>query len=70
MQQISNKKLFDLLSKKIEKPVLTERETLILETVQVGRQSFVESAQQDFSNNATKFCPYCYHLLMTNINIV
>lgn len=56
-------KLFDLLSKKIEKPVLTERETLILETVQVGRQSFVESAQQDFSNNATKFCPYCYQLI-------
>lgn len=52
-----------LLAKIVEKPELTGREKLILEAVQSGRQSFVESAQKDFCDSTTAFCPYCYRPL-------
>lgn len=52
--------LCNLLAKIVEKPQLTDREKLILETIQSGRQSFVESAQEDFCSASTSFCPYCY----------
>ncbi len=55
--------LCNLLSKIVEKPVLTGREKLILEAIQNGRQRFVESAQEDFRNASTSFCPYCYRPL-------
>jgi len=71
-------KLCDLLNKKIDEPVLTEREKLILEAVQHGRQAVVESAQGEFSKAETEFCPYCYQPitaqykreLLTSINRV
>ena len=70
--------LCDLLAKIIEKPVLTERETLILAAIKGGKQSFVEAAQKDFNDVATSICPYCYrpideeykHGLIESINRV
>lgn len=50
----------DLLAKLVEKPVLTERESMILSIIQSGRQSIVEAAKNDFSDGATTVCPYCF----------
>ncbi len=55
--------LCNLLAQTVEKPELTGREKLILDAIQSGRQSFVESAQKDFRNASTSFCPYCYRPL-------
>ena len=49
-----------LLAKPIEKPVLTERESMILSVIQSGRQSIVETAKKDFSDGSTNVCPYCF----------
>ena len=49
-----------LLAKPVEKPVLTERESMILSMIQSGRQSIVEAAKNDFSDGATTVCPYCF----------
>lgn len=54
------KTLCSLLAKAIEKPVLTERESLILSMIQNGRQPIVEAAKRDFSDKATTVCPYCF----------
>ena len=54
------KALCSLLAKTVEKPVLTERESLILSMIQNGRQSIVEAAKRDFSDKATTVCPYCF----------
>lgn len=54
------KNLCKLLSKAIEKPVLTERESLILDAIQRGHQTFVESAKKEFSDTSTTICPYCF----------
>lgn len=72
------KKICNLLSKTIEKPVLTEREKLILFTIQNGRQHMVEASKDSFSNESTTYCPYCYqpvqsqykHELLASINRV
>ena len=50
----------DLLAELVEKPVLTERESMILSMIQSGRQSIVEAAKNDFSDGATTVCPYCF----------
>ena len=52
--------LCSLLTKTVEKPVLTERESLILSMIKNGRQSIVEAAKRDFSNKSTTVCPYCF----------
>lgn len=49
-----------LLAKPVEKPVLTERESMILSMVQNGRQSIVEAAKNDFSDGSITVCPYCF----------
>ncbi len=49
-----------LLGRVIEKPILTEREKLILTTIQEGKQTFVEEAKRDFGDGNTDICPYCY----------
>lgn len=50
----------NLLFQTIEKPILTEREKLILSAIQNGQQSVVESAKEVFSNESTTYCPLCY----------
>lgn len=52
--------LCSLLAKAVEKPILTERESFILSMIQNGRQSIVETAKRDFSDNSTTICPYCF----------
>lgn len=52
--------IYNLLSKQIERPTLTDREKLILDAIQKGNNYNVESAKRVFSNPKTKFCPYCY----------
>lgn len=49
-----------LLAKLVEKPMLTERESMILSMIQSGRQSIVEAAKNDFSDDSTTVCPYCF----------
>ena len=46
-----------LLAKLVEKPMLTERESMILSMIQSGRQSIVEAAKNDFSDGSTTVCP-------------
>lgn len=68
----------NLLSQTIEKPVLTEREKLILAAIQGGRQHMVEASKDSFANESTTYCPYCYqpvqsqykHELLASINRV
>lgn len=52
--------IVNLLSIIIEEPVMTEREKLILNEIEKGNQSYVEKARIDFSDEETKYCPYCY----------
>lgn len=68
----------DLLAIKIDKPILSKREQLILSAIQEGSQSRIESARSDFSQKEIKVCPYCYqsvndeykHKLVESINKV
>ena len=53
-------KICTLLSQVIEKPVLTEREKLILQAIQNGQQSMVEASKNTFVDESTTYCPYCY----------
>jgi AAA15 family ATPase/GTPase len=70
--------LCNLLAKSVEKPLLTERENLILAAIQNGKQSYVEEAQKSFNHTSTKVCPYCFrpidedykHSLIESINRV
>ncbi len=70
--------IVDLLARKIEEPILTEREKLILEAIQNGSQEIIESARIAFSQKDTSICPYCYqpvtdqykHNLIESINKV
>lgn len=48
------------LAKQIEKPVLTDREKMILATIKEGRQDFIEDARKNFQGDETTVCPYCY----------
>ncbi len=67
-----------LLSRTIDKPVLTEREKLILAAIQGGQQQMVEASKDSFANESTTYCPYCYqsvqsqykHELLESINRV
>lgn len=53
-------KVLRLLSKKIEEPILTEREKKILDAVQNGLQNQIETSKDIFSKKETKECPYCF----------
>lgn len=53
-------KICALLSKIIEKSVLTEREKLILQAIQNGHQTMVEASKDTFADESTTYCPYCY----------
>ena len=50
----------ELLSKIIEKPILTEREKLILQAIENGQQNMIEASKSTFANESTTYCPYCY----------
>lgn len=52
--------LLELLKTRISKPVLSDREKLILKTIQNGLQNRVEAAREDFSHEKTTICPYCF----------
>ena len=49
-----------LLLKKINKPTLTEREKLIMDEVEHGRQTLIYEAKKDFSSRLSNICPYCF----------
>lgn len=71
-------KIIKILSIKIDEPVLTEREKLILTVIQNGGQSTIENARHEFSSKNTVVCPFCYQTvsesykqeLICNINRV
>lgn len=54
------KRTIKLLGEQIDKPILSAREKMILDTIQNGGQKNIENARQDFSDENTLFCPYCY----------
>ena len=58
--------IIDLLAKRIDEPILSAREKLILSAIQEGAQARVESARSDFSQAETKVCPYCYQPINDN----
>lgn len=60
------KNIVDLLGKKIDEPVLSAREKLILSAIQGGAQARIEAARNDFSQEGTKICPYCYQTVGDN----
>lgn len=70
--------IINLLAKKIDEPVLSDREKLILKAVQEGAQDRIEFARNVFSQEETAICPYCYqvvteqhkHSLIESINKV
>lgn len=49
-----------LLAQKLDEPVLTEREQLILSVIKNGGQKQIESAQEYFSDEESEYCPYCF----------
>lgn len=67
-----------MLAIEVKEPVLSEREKLILQTIQDGHQNYVESGRSFFGRDDTKICPYCYqpvsseykHELIDSINRV
>lgn len=71
-------KIINILSVKIDEPVLTEREKLILTAIQNGGQSTIENARHEFSSKNISVCPFCYQTvsesykqeLICNINRV
>lgn len=52
--------VLEVLSTRLEEPILTDREKMILDTIQTGGQTTVESARHKFSLKGTSVCPYCY----------
>lgn len=48
-----------LLAKPVENPTSTGQESMILQMIKNGRQSFVEAAKNDFSDESTTVCRYC-----------
>lgn|GEM_PF-134309 len=71
-------RIINLLALKINEPVLSDREKLILDSIQNGFQERIESAKDVFSRENTSVCPYCYqpitdqykHELIDSINKV
>lgn len=51
--------LLGLLGKSVNDPVLSDRETRILELAQSGHQSLVETAESTFSQEDVHVCPMC-----------
>jgi len=58
-----DRKVLTLLSKTIEKPKLTERESEILDAILKGFQQRVEASKEHFSSKDINTCPYCYQPL-------
>lgn len=52
--------VIELLSTKLEEPILSDREKMILDIIQNGGQTTVENARHKFSSKETSVCPYCY----------
>lgn len=52
-------RIVTLLAKKLDEPVLTDRERRIMALVQEGHQEVVETARDMFSRDETKVCPMC-----------
>ena len=67
-----------LLAKKIEKPVLTDREKYLLSLVEQGKMSQIESMKKEFGKSEVNICPFCLqevndkhkHDLINSINNV
>ena len=51
------------LAKQIERPELTERDKLILETLERSGQSRIQEIQKVVSDPNTSYCPYCFRPL-------
>lgn len=52
-------RLVTLLAKKLDEPILTDRERRIMALVQEGHQEIVETARDVFSRGETTVCPMC-----------
>ena len=56
--------LVALLAKKLDEPILTDRERRIMALVQEGHQEIVEMARDAFSKEETTICPMCQRELV------
>ena len=61
--------VLELLSTKLEEPILSDREKMILDTIQKGGQATVEKARQKFSSKETSVCPYCYQEVYSQVQL-
>lgn len=52
--------IIKLLATQIEKPILTEREQRIFNTMQDKMNNFVDESKKLFLDGNKSFCPYCY----------
>lgn len=60
------KRICELLAKKIDEPILTEREKQILLVIQNGHQNLVEAARKTFGTKREQICPYCFQHVDAN----
>lgn len=52
--------LLFLISQKLDIPLFTEREKLILNRIEEGEQKFYEKVREELKKQNTTFCPYCF----------
>ena len=52
--------IIDLLAKKIEEPLVNDKEKRILAVIQNGGQKDIESIKEKFEKEEIEFCPYCF----------
>ena len=60
------KSMCSLLAKKIDEPILTDREKQILSVIQSGYQNLVEGARETFGTKREQVCPYCFQPVDAN----
>ncbi len=53
-------RLINTLAIKIDEPVLTDREKMMLKVIQDGGQANLENARRDFLQDSVVSCPYCF----------
>lgn len=57
---VAEKSVCEILAKSIDRPVLTEREKMIISAIEQGHQGSIETARKEFLNPQVKHCSYCY----------
>lgn len=59
-------KIQNILSEQIEKPILSERDKLILEIYESKQHGFINFIKNDFISKDLMYCPYCFRSITDN----